>query len=240
MKIAICDDQLEDIAMVKHELERMKKKLHCEMDFLELTDSRTMVKDIMNAGADVVLLDIDMPQVSGLDIANQLSEKFPLLSIIFLTNRADLVFQAIRYRPLRFVRKNCMQVELEEAMQAAMKKIAAELHIIQFQGENASSSYAIKDIVFIESNKHYIEIHMKDGVYRVRGKISDYEKKLGAYGFIRIHMGYLVNVRYIKMLTTKSILMDTGEELPVGRKYAKEIQIKYTEGLKRFVHGCNI
>lgn len=240
MKIAICDDQLADIVMIRNELDKINDELHYDMEIIELTDATAMVKEIIGAQVEVVLLDIDMPKVTGLDIANQLIEKIPFINIIFLTNKTEFVFQAFKYRPLRFVRKNCIRSELMEAIQAAMKKISDELHIIQFQGENTAGSFAVKDIWYIESSKHYIEIHMQSGIYRMRGKISDYERRLEEHGFIRIHVGYLANIRYITSLTTKTVLIKNGKQLPVSRKYAKEIFAKYTKGLERFVHGCNI
>lgn len=240
MKIAICDDQLADIVIIRNELDKIVDDLHYDMEILELTDATAMVKEIVDAKVEVVLLDIDMPKITGLDIANQLIEQVPFINIIFLTNKTEFVFEAFKYRPLRFVRKNCIRSELAEAIQAAMEKISNELHIIEFQGERSARSFAVRDIWYIESSKHYIEIHMQSGIHRMRGRISDYERRLEEHGFIRIHVGYLVNVRYITSLSAKAVLISNGKQLPVSRKYAKDVFEKYAKGLERFVHGCNI
>ncbi|MGN1203644.1 MAG: LytR/AlgR family response regulator transcription factor [Lachnospiraceae bacterium] len=240
MRIAICDDKKEDIAIARKELENICLKLDCKMDIYEFIDGNIMVQDIIENKIEVVLLDIDMPEINGMDIANSLVEKVPFITIIFLTNQVELVFQTIKYRPLRFVRKSCLKDELEEAIQAAIQKNASEMYVLHFAGENTTSSYPIRDILYVESKGHYMEIHIKEEVKRIRGKLSEYEKKLEEYGFIRIHIGYLVNVRYISMLNSQGVELDNGETLPVSKQNLKAIQIKYTKGLEKFVHGCRL
>ena len=82
-----------------------------------------------------------------------------------------------------------MSEELEEAIDAAIKKIQSEMFVLSFERDKANKKFAIRDIVYIESNLHYIQIHTGMGICRVRGKISDCEKKLRDYGFIRVHLG---------------------------------------------------
>ena len=105
MKIAICDDRKEDISIARKELERITHRLSVKPDVFEFSDADTMVEDILSHQIEVVLLDIDMPEVDGLEIANDLTGKSPFIVIIFLTNRSEFVFMSLRYRPLRFIRK---------------------------------------------------------------------------------------------------------------------------------------
>lgn len=178
-----------------------------------------------------------MPNITGMDVANRLNQEKPFINIIFLTNREELVFQTLKYRPLRFIRKNCMQAELGEAMEVAIKKIAAETYVIHFPKENISLSISIKDIVYLESSRHYVEIHMPDKIHRIRGKLSDWEEQLKDFGFIRIQVGYLVNIRYISMLTMKDVVLDNGQKLAVSRSHLEMVQKQYVTGLERFVNG---
>ena len=240
MRIAVCDDNQEDINIIVKELRRIDNIINFNLVLYQFMDDNTMVSDIIKNNIEVVLLDIDMPEVTGIDIANRLTKYAPFINIIFLTNRADLVFQAIRCRPLRFVRKNYMWDELEEAILAAQEKITTEMHLIHIRNDCVKSSYAIKDMVYIESNGHYVEIHTQNKVKKIRGKISDYEKKLEDYGFIRIHVGYLVNLRYITNITKKQVFLDNGETLPISRNHVKDIQIKFARGLEKVVYGSYI
>lgn len=237
IKIAICDDIREDIALTNKELNIASQELQQEFEIYEFTDDKTMAEDIICYGIDIVLLDIDMPSISGMDIANRLIKEKPFINIIFLTNREELVFQTLKYRPLRFIRKNHMKEELKEAIEAAVKKIFAERCVICFQKDKTRLNISIEDIIYIESDKHYVEIHMSDKVHRVRGKISDWEMKLKDMGFIRIQVGYLINIRYISRLTLKEVELDNKEKFVVSRNYIELVQKQYVSGLERFVNG---
>lgn len=142
----------------------VSQSLQHNFEIYEFTDDKIMVENIINHRIDIVLLDIDMPSISGMDIANKLTKEKPFINIIFLTNREELVFQTLKYRPLRFIRKNYIREELKEAIEAAIKKINAERCVIHFGKDKVKLNIPIEDIVYIESDKHYVEIHMSDFV----------------------------------------------------------------------------
>ncbi|MDE6433213.1 MAG: LytTR family DNA-binding domain-containing protein [Lachnospiraceae bacterium] len=236
MIIAICDDEKSAIESLKRELEKAVEKLQVKMDIYEYQTGEELLADITKQQIEVVLLDIDMPGMSGMETANCLMEKCPLLNIIFLTNREDMVFQALKYRPLRFIRKNHVRDELTEAIEAAMKKIASEMYVVSF----GRGKIAIKDILYIESNKHYIDIHMQEKIQQFRGRISDCEKGLGDYGFVRVHKGYLVNIRYIESFLTDTVVLDNKERIPVSRNRIEEVRVQYMKGVEKFINGFHI
>lgn len=236
MIIAICDDEKPAIESLKRELEKAVEKLQVKMDIYEYQTGEELLADITKQQIEVVLLDIDMPGMSGMETANCLMEKCPLLNIIFLTNREDMVFQALKYRPLRFIRKNHVKDELTEAIEAAMKKIASEMYVVSF----GRGKIAIKDILYIESNKHYIDIHMQEKIQQFRGRISDCEKGLGDYGFVRVHKGYLVNIRYIESFLPDTVVLDNKERIPVSRNRIEEVRVQYMKGVERFINGFHV
>lgn len=236
MIIAICDDEKLAIESLKKELEKAAEKLQVKMDIYEYQTGEELLADIIKQQIEVVLLDIDMPGMSGMETANCLMEKYPLLNIIFLTNREDMVFQALKYRPLRFIRKNHVRDELTEAIEAAMKKIASEMYVVSF----GRGKIAIKDILYIESNKHYIDIHMQEKIQQFRGRISDCEKGLRDYGFVRVHKGYLVNIRYIESFLPDAVVLDNDEKIPVSRNRIEEVRVQYMKGVEKFINGFHI
>lgn len=237
IKIAVCDDNSYDIEMTKNEVYNACSTHNIECEVNVYDNSETMVSDILRDCIEVVLLDIQMPQVSGLEIANDLKEAGAFINIIFLTNRADMVFESFRYHPFRFVRKEYIKEELGEALVAVEKKIASELHFVQFDNGKMTGSFKVRDIQYIESNGHYLVIHLPHTVCKVRGKISDCEKRLSALGFIRTQVGYLVNVRHVARLTSKEVQMDNGNILPVRRGSAEKIKIQYAKNMEKFVNG---
>lgn len=238
LRIAICDDSKDDI---KLEINVIKSCMHSvvkDFEIKEFGDSNDFMEHFNELiEYDVILLDIDMPDISGIEIANRFVKEGSLAKIIFITNRSDLVFDAIHCGPFRFVRKEKMHDELSEAMIAVCKKVKNELLLYEFCSGKDNIKIRVIDIIYIESKNHYIHIHTNNQVKVIRGKISDYEKKLEGFGFIRVHQGFLVNVRSIFTITSKGVTLDSGEQLPISRKRVDEIKEIHLNYVRRFVRG---
>lgn len=239
-RLVLCDDNEIDRKRERKIIEKTVNLFMKNYEICEFSNGTELMNNLEYVlESDVAVLDIDMPNINGIDIANQLIEKNHLINIIFVTNRSDLVFEAIRCRPFRFVRKELMDKELEEAIEAVMSKIKDEIILYEFASGHDTIKIRIKDIMYLESKSHYIHIHTNDEVKVIRGKISDYETKLSDYGFLRVHLGYLVNIRSIYSITSKEITLDNGEKLPVSRKNIAMIKDKHANYVRRYVRGIS-
>lgn len=98
-------------------------------------------------------------------------------------------------------------------------------------------SVRIRDILYIESDRHYIIYHISDRkqTFRVRGSIGRLQEQLHQYDFIRVHKQYLVNFRHIFNInrTNDTIVFKQGFELPMSRNRKADVNEKLTEYLKR-------
>lgn len=239
MRIGICDDE-KDAVLAAEKIIKSMKLPGQQIALISFKNSDSIVEDILAERLDAMLLDIDMPGKSGIEIGDAIAAKNQELNLIFLTNRADMVFRAIYCHPYRFIRKSHMETELPEALESVVQKLANEQFLFEFQNKNESLKVKIKDILYIDSDRHYIQIHEEDKVHRVRRKLSAYEERLKEYGFIRIHVGYLVNVRFICRMTADSAELDNGKILPVSKKYSESAREGYNIGMERFVNGIHI
>ncbi|MGN0368629.1 MAG: LytR/AlgR family response regulator transcription factor [Wujia sp.] len=239
MQVVICDDNPNDIQLMEKEVHRVLDPLGCEHEIAVYSNANLLSKELEQLQcADILLLDIDMPGMNGIQLAAQLEQQDGIVNIIFVTNRNDLVFEAIHCRPFRFVRKEFLREELDEALTAVLKKIKEETLLYEFGSGQDMMKLRIRDIVFIESSGHYISIHMKDGsAKKIRGKISDYEMRLGQLGFVRIHIGYIVNLREIYSISNKSVILDSGETLPISRKQLEQVRLQHASYVRRYVRG---
>ncbi|MDE6024963.1 MAG: LytTR family DNA-binding domain-containing protein [Lachnospiraceae bacterium] len=239
MRIGICDDEKDAILAAEKIIKSMEVSGH-QITLIPFENSDSVVEDILAEQLDIMLLDIDMPGRNGIEIGDAIAMKNQELNLIFLTNRADMVFRAIYCHPYRFIRKSHMETELPEALESVAQKLSNEQFLFEFHNKNESLKVRIKDILYIDSDKHYIQIHEEDKMHRVRGKLSAYEDRLKEYGFIRIHIGYLVNVRFIYRMTASIAELDNGKILPISRKYSTSAREEYNIGMGRFVNGIRI
>ena len=241
--IAICDDNREDGKMIQREVERIYRPLfdrnQSDYEIVMYETGNDLMKNL-DAVLDnhILFLDIDMPGINGLEIAEAIEKKTHKVNLIFVTNRNDLVFEAIHFRPFRFLRKECLHEEIEEALLAVIAKMKEETVLCEFESGSEVVKIAVNEIVYLESSGHYVRVHTQDGnVCVVRNKISELERQLKLMGFVRIHIGYLVNIRNIYSISSKGVVLDNRLELPVSRKNVEHVKRIHAVYIRRYVRG---
>lgn len=232
MRIAICDDEQSDIQIITKHINVCAKELKDEILCVSFLDGNVLLNNL-DEKWDAIFLDIDMPVPNGLEIANIIYEKYPDLNIIFVTNRVDLVFEVIKFRPLGFVRKNNIEVELREALLRVQKEMHSKSIIYHNTMKNSTIKIKTDDITYLESKGHNIEIHTKDSIQIIRSTMGEYEQKLKKYGFVRIHKGFIVNMKYISQINGRKIKLDDGTELTVGGSYVDNMRGAYAKYISK-------
>ncbi|MBE5943669.1 MAG: response regulator transcription factor [Lachnospiraceae bacterium] len=238
IKIAICDDDLKQQLNIKGLVENVFIREEQTYEIIEYTSGEKLVTDMPEARYDIVLLDIDMPTMDGIEVANKIDEIWKDVNVVFVTNRSDLVFEALSCNPYRFIRKEYMEEGIDEAMSSLITKISNETYVVSFGDKKEHYSFKINDLVYIESKKHYVYFRLDDEEeYKIRDRLANYEKKLADYGFIKIHGSILVNVRKIRKISSVEVVLVNGEKLPISRSNSEKIKMHFLNEMRRHVNG---
>ncbi len=231
--IAVCDDD-------KKFSERMK--LLIEQYFTE--QSAEINAAVFNSGADflsgntdynAVFLDIDMPDMGGFEIAEQLSED---TLIIFVTTHDELVYSSLKFRPFRFIRKTYLEEELPEALEEINKEIAKRGASSKFvlQTKNGEALLNVSNIKYIEIYTHSIWVYTVSGeILECYGSLAAMEKQLNEFDFVRTHKSYLVNCRYIFSIEKNRIILDDKTEIPLSRYKVDAVKSKFKNHLRSMI-----
>lgn len=188
---------------------------------------------MMKKKIDLVFLDVEMPGVTGLDLLKSL-KKAP--AIIITTAYRDFAldafeFDAIDYllKPIAFDRffKSVSRYYQWQKSDTETMVIASEPEIdndpyIFVRAERKIVKIPLKKILFIESLKDYIKIHLEDELVITKEKISHLEDKLPAALFIRTHRSFLVSTQHIKAFTAEIVEIG-NREVPIGRTYKSAV-----------------
>ena len=118
MRIASCDDDNEMLGRLKKDVIEIFGILKVNIEIFSFSDGKELLRTIQNddENFDLFLLDIDMPDVSGLEIAQMLREMSVNLIIIFISAYDNYVFDSIEYSPFRYIRKSRIKEELPLAL----------------------------------------------------------------------------------------------------------------------------
>ena len=225
LNIAVCDDEakiLEEIAsFIKQEFPQSKVQAYSSGDtFISSSQERP----------DVLLLDIDMPGMSGMEVASLLAQEKAQTLIVFVTAHDELVYDSFKYHPFAFVRKKFLADELRNVLNDCKKEIEGRNRHFVFQTASKTINLSQSDILYFESQANYLAVYTKDGEYRLRSTMTNIENELQNGDFLRIHKGFLVNLEHIKILKSDTLELDNGVMLPIGKSYsesAKESILRY-------------
>ena len=193
MKLAIIDDENVFAERLRSYVLTLFAEKHTTVD-ITVTDNSEFI--LYNGKQfDVILLDIEMPSCSGIDLASKLNEKKCIDEkpfIIFVTNRDGLVFDALKQQPFSFVRKSHLD-DLKPCFDRLIMLYESDIYYPIKSGRDIER-VALKDIFYLEKQKNYVIYHTSRGMISERttlDKKSDWLNK----GFLRTHIGYMVNIR---------------------------------------------
>lgn len=230
INVLVCDDEIEFLKIIKREIYNIETKIMDEVEAYFLQSGKKTLEFIndKNESIDILFLDIDMPNISGLKIAEEIRKKDNNMIIIFVSAHEQYVFESLEYNPYRYIRKNKIDEEFEKAFFDAYNKILDErTESIIIKTDDGEYRGKLSDIMYFEMSLRHINFYMKDGVERKfsgRVTIKELEKRLNSNDFIKIHSGCIVNVKYIREYSGHDITLDNGTKLIISRTRLAELK----------------
>ena len=231
MKILIVDDE----ALALARLKRMLNTLGYE-DIVEADNAQSALEHIKENTFDLALLDINMPETSGLELGYELRYHQENLAIIFQTAYDEHALKAFDIGAVGYLVKPFSIEQLENTIERVKveHKEPEELRIMSKAGDNY---YLLKpeEIYYIKADLSEVMIRSKKGFSYYAKKISDLEKKLLKYDFIRIHRSYLLNINKIKEIETieqsklRFSLQDISDEVESSKDGAKAFRNTFSD-----------
>lgn len=235
MRIAVCDDNNAALKLLNKSIKNAFSKFTDEFNVTVFSDGTVLLNEHKKEPFDIVFLDIDMPVISGFDIAKSLRNDFSNCYIIFVTSHSELVYESMNFQPFNFIRKNG-NIPIDESILDIVSKLMQHMKqnekIILEDYNYRKHSVLIRNIIYIESDGHYVTFYaLSDGFpIRIRGSITEHEEKYSKYDFVRIHKKYLINLRYLSQLNYNNneiILGKINKHLPLSKRMKKEVKEKY-------------
>ena len=225
MRLILCDD--DDTCLKKYTWMLRNLKDSNDLDFhLEVCSNGEQLlflsEDLLSS--DIILLDIMMPGMDGLQTAKKLRENGIDCKIIFLTSLSDKMLDAFDVLAYHYIVKDSVsKAKFEEIVVRAVKeseKAAGEKLIFSYRNKNCM--IAIKHISYLEVQNHKVFVHYRQEQFEIYDTLSNMVSRFSKHGFIRIHKSFMVSLNQIAKLTSSSCLLRTGIILPVGRSYSKQ------------------
>lgn len=225
MRIAVCDDEQIYIDMIFEYCRKYFEKMDIEVSIDTYTDGNGLIDKAELY--DIVLLDVEMPQINGIDIKKIVSDVNKRVRIIFISAYPENMPEAFGDRVMGFLVKPLLYETFTEKMKQVLNLIMSEERYVTYEiSYDNVRRIMIKDIMYIKADGKYSHLHTKGGIdMLVKKGIREWENELGS-GFIRCHKSWLINISHVKFIKNKVIMMD-GSELPIGRTMNDKVKHAY-------------
>jgi two-component system response regulator LytT len=211
----------------------------------EAANGTAALKGIRETRPQLVFLDVVMPGLSGLELAQFLGELPEPPLLVFATAYDSYALQAFEVDALDFLCKPLTQERVDKTIAKARKALAQDVgspgpqaqqplgpcrKIILYRGETIVPT-SVERIILARAEEGEVLVRAVDGRYRVRSTLGELELKLAAAGFVRTHRSFLVNINHVSEVVpwfngSFKLIMDDRErsEAPVSRYHVKELK----------------
>lgn len=227
IRIAICDDD----AAMRTRIEQSVKNILIEKHIvykLQLFDAGDFLMYEIQEGAhfDLMLLDIEMPGIDGISLANKIREKLSSCAVIFITSHSQYVYDSFKVSPFRYIPKQCFEEKIDEAVSSAIVWIEENIHRY-YTAENGKGIELIPigDINHIWHYDKYSFIERKNGEnVKVRKTLKKIFSELPEGDFIWLDKGCICNLGQISKVNGSDVVLLSGRVLNVSRDRVSEVK----------------
>lgn len=241
IRIAICDDNKADLDKIEKSVRNGFSRFTDDYNVCCFTDGSSLLLYNNKQPFDVLFLDIDMPSLTGFDVAKHLRASFNQCFIIFVTSHSDLVYSSFDFQPFNFIQKVSgakFEERIAYVIEKLMKHMKQNVKIVLENGTETLVTY-YRSIVYIESDKHYLKYYIqnREEEMTIRGAINDAEKTMSSFDFVRIHRSYIANLKYIKTVSQnlgKVYVNFNGIRvtLPLGANYKDDVYNRHIQYMR--------
>lgn len=171
---------------------------------------------------DLLLLDIQMEAMGGMELAHTLRQGGHTLPIVFVTGYPDFIEEGYDVEALHYLMKPVNREKLFACLDRACAKAESDSYIL-IETTGGAQRVPQRAIVCVEAFAHDVELVTMDTALRLRQSIGALWDALDAARFVRPHRSYIVGLQYIRQIGRDELVLDNGARVPVSRRRYDQI-----------------
>lgn len=219
-KVAICDDVQTDAEYVAELLTDWAK----ERGYMVPTKWFPSAESFLfhyaeNKAYNILLLDIEMGETDGVDLAKKVRWEDENLQIVFITGYPDYIGEGYEVAALHYLMKPVDREKLFMVLDRAVTNLQKRKRAVVLPIDGEAVKVPMEEIQYVEAFSHSVSVVTTKGIYELRKSLSEMETLLGE-GFVRCHRSYLVGLHFVAGLSKTKVTLDNGTELPLSRSAA--------------------
>lgn len=232
IRIAIVDDDLNCCKQLKEFIVRYDHEYKTQFEVVVYKDGESIV-DEYHGQYQILLLDIRMGAMDGMEVAKKIRERDKDVIFIFITTTVAYAVQGYAVDAIGYILKPVPYVAFEQILKKAIANIKKrDKRYLTFTNDQCMFRLDLDNIYYIESLKHKVIIHTNDRDYVTPGTMKVLESELSDKGFARCNNAYIVNLRYVEGIQQSDVNV-AGHLLAISRTKRKE----FMNSLSNYIGG---
>lgn len=235
LRLAVCDDE----PAFQNRLRSMTATYMAQRQDEYLLSTFSSGEELLGSRGiyDIVLLDVQLEGIDGMQVAMELKERCQQTNIIFVSSFVQYAPQGYR-SAIRYILKQQLDADFAECMDAAMGQLeqAADVLMVSFSKQQVAIPLGM--LLYLESDGHMVRLHLEAGAdeelpTQLYGKITDFRDELRGRDFLQCHKSYLVNLDKVAAMNMDCFIMHNGDRVPISRRFAQDVKRAYGKYLTK-------
>lgn len=236
MRIGICDDEKFQREYLSKLCMECADKLGIECDIVEFSTGNEVL-NYQGEMLTLLLLDIEMEGISGIEVKDHIEHSDMVWRIIFISNHEECVWSAFGTNTLAFERKPISCNRMERWIQIAVREFDNEI-IIKFEKDNTATWSKIENLLYLRAEGNYTIVHTKHTEFIISKSLKYWQEQLPKDRMIRVHRSYLINLDYVEHVAKDEIRMKhVKKSIPIGRINKKNFINQYQAFIQKKIRG---
>ncbi len=222
--IAICDDMEPDIQYLTSLIKKWAVRVNATVDIHAFPSAEAFLFHYAEQkNFDILLLDIEMPSMNGVDLAKRIRRENDAVQIVFTTGYSDYIAEGYEVAALHYLIKPVSSEKLESVLDHAAIKIKKNEKSLFLSVAGEMFRIPVYEIQYLEVRQNYVTVHAKKD-YTIKKTLGEFERDLDER-FYRMGRSYLLNLTYIDKITKDRVFLSNGTVIPLPRgQYGPLIQ----------------
>lgn len=231
-RVAICDDEPAVLNSILQALAQFSYRTGIQLQPICYTSGEALLAADLTE-VDILLLDIQMGGISGMDAARQLRRQGADVCLIFLTSMVQYALEGYEVHPFGFLPKTITAEVFEAKITEAVEWITAQkgAALVLKTGSETSRFYP-RDILYIDILDHKARVVAKGGHAICYTTLNQLEKELDGRVFFRCHKSYLLNLQAVQTIAQDYAVVSNGDRVPVSKHRRSELLSAFARFLR--------
>ena len=223
LKIAICDDDAKQREFLAGIAAAWAGRMRHLAQIRQYATAKAFLFDYdQEKDFDILLLDVEMPEMSGVELAKRVRQENRALQIVFITGYYEYFSDGFDVSALHYLLKPVDGEKLCPVLDRAVDNLAVRQRCVLVADRDGSVKLPLADILYIEAENVHVAIHALEGVYRMRMALGKFSDQLDET-FFKVHRYFVVNLSHIRKIARDHITMANGDSIPMSRGMYGEV-----------------